>query len=329
MDEFETLRRVVRACTLILFATGCATSGTSAGKSRPDLTISIGEENVRVGERTFAIGDAEAMRAGFAGACDNGCAVVEIRAIPMARYDALLASYDAGIENSAGAIALRIAASPAVSLATGPAGAASTACSAEVVLRHHAIDVYIDGELLPPDGACEEWSSTVCDSKSRDPMKRKEFEALAEIVRNYRPRFSTHACLYVESEMPAMLLDRLIQTVHAEAGPTSSFSLRRDRRAGRLREEAVTEAIIAQGPALTACYDVELNESKTPMEAVVRLLIGPSGTVLRVALHQQSRTTPRFEACLETAIKGFAFPRPEHGGAVEINYPLRFSPRPL
>lgn len=319
------MRSTLRLAVAIVLV-GCATGGSS-GSSKNDLTISIGEENVRVGERTFAIGDAEAMRAGLAGACADGCEQVEIRAIPMARYDAMLASYRAGVENEAQRILLRIATSDPVALSSGDAGSQSATCPAEVVLRHKSIEVYVNGEILPPDPECASWSATICDSGKQDPMKRDEFNALRSVVKDYSPRFVEQTCLFVESEMPAMLVGRLIQSVQAEA-KGANFSLRRDRRRGALRENEVTEAMVAQGDKLTACYDKELEKSRTPMEAVVRMLIGPGGEVLRTELRDKAMTTPRFEACLLQAVKGLQFPRPDHGGMVEITYPLRFSPRP-
>jgi hypothetical protein len=283
---------------------------------------------VRVGERTFAIGDAEAMRAGFAGACANGCDQVEIRAIPMARYDSLHASYGAAIDNDAGGILLRIATSKPVNLAVGAAGSQSADCPSEIVMRRHGIEVYVNGEILPPDAECDVWGATICDAGNQDPMKREEFHALSKVVKRFQPRFSELTCLYAESEMPAMLVDRLVGTVREQAS-TKQFVLRRDRRAGKLRPELVTEAFVEQGATLTECYEAELqNGVGKPMEAVVRLLIGPRGDVLRVALRDKAMTTPRFEQCLQDAVHKFQFPKPEHGGTVEITYPLRFSPRP-
>lgn len=327
-EPVNSMKRIypVLACLLA----GCATTGRArAVSSHPDLIVSIGEENVRVGDKTFAIGDAEAMRAGIAGGCAHGCRSIEIRAIPMARYDALLASYAAGVQNEAGGIQLRIAASSPVPMAVGEEGSQSSSCPAEVVLKRHAIQVYVNGEVLPPDLECDEWGATVCDSKTQDPMKRRELAALGKIVEQYRPRFQDRTCLYVESEMPAMLVDRLIATVRDAAQQRGTFSLRRDRRVGELRNERVTEALVAQGDSLTACYNAELEHPPTPqMEAVVRFLIGPTGDVLRVALRDKAMTTPRFEACLQDAVRLLKFPKPENGGTVEITYPLRFSPRP-
>lgn len=325
-SDMKQMKFIVYLATLATLAS-CATPSNSAPRSQPDLTISIGEENVRVGERTFRIGDAEAMRAGFAGACGVGCDYVEVRAIPMARYDAILASYAAGVDHDAGAILLRIASSQPVALTTGAGASPSASCPAEVVLRHDAFDVYINGEVLPPTADCEPWGATICSSPNQDPLKRREIDVLREIVRNYQPRFDAGTCLYAENDMPAMLIDRVIHAVRSEA-PGATFALRRDRRRGSLREELVTETIVDNGKQLTDCYDVELAETRRPMEAVLRILIGPQGDVARVAVRDRAMTTPRFEQCLIEAVQTFAFPKPDDGGTVEITYPLRFSPRP-
>lgn len=319
------MRAMLLALTVVSLPS-CATTGSTV-TDKPDLTLAIGEENVRIGERTFAIADTDAMRAGFAGACARGCRTAEIRAIPMARYDAMLAAYTAGLENDAAAMQLRIATTPPVPLVVGEAGSPSASCQAEVVLRHHAIDVYVNGEILAPDPDCETWGATVCDSGTQDPLKKAELAALVEIVRSYRPRFREATCLYAESEMPAMLIERLIAAIREHA-PQTRFSLRRDRRPGRLPDSAVTEALVAQGQKLTACYDVELQDNPGQMSAVLRFLIGPDGRVVRAALREAHQTTPRFDACLIAAARTLEFPRPENGGVVDITYPLHFSPRP-
>jgi len=318
--------RVLLGALACVGVAACATGSPGVSKN-PDLTVAIGEENVRIGDRTFAIADAAAMRAGFAGACAKECKAAEIRAIPMARYDAVLAAYMAGIESDAPAMQLRIATTAPVARAVGAAGAPSAACPSEVVLRHHAIEVYVNGEVLQPDPQCDTWGATVCDSGSADPLKKRELEALAEIVGRNRTRFSEQTCVYAESEMPAMLLERLIAAVREEA-PSTRISLRRDRRPGRLQNEVVTAAVVAQSAKLTACYDAELQEGAAAMSAVVRFLIGPDGRVIRSALREAHGTSPRFDECLQTAALGLEFPRPENGGVVDITYPLHFSPKP-
>ena len=312
-----------------LTAVGCAGSQNAGPKRNPDLTVSIGKENVRVGERTFAIGDADSMRAGFAGGCAKGCQTVEIRAIPMARFDAMLASYTAAVDNEAGHIWLRIATSEPVKLAVGNQGSPSAPCPAEIALRHKQIDVYVNGEVLPPAAECEHWGATICDSGEQDPLKRTELEQLRPLVSQFRNSFADRTCIYVESEMPAMLVDRLLHTVKTGTDQPTTFSLRRDRMRGRLAETDVTQAIVDQSKTLSACYDAELDKgSRKQMEAVVRFLIGPSGNVLRAEMRDSARTNETFDACLLDAVRTLKFPRPENGGAVEITYPLRFAPRP-
>lgn len=310
----RTLRPI--GCVALLL-TACAASPSPPAQPDVDLTVAIGQHNVRIGEKTFALGDA--VRAGFAGACANGCDHVEIHAIPTARYDALRLSYAAAVDNDAGQIVLRLGESQAVRLIPGAAGRPDAACTAEVVLRDDAVDVFTDGVAVPADHNCAKWGVSVCDVGSLGG-------ALAAIATTHRATFDRGTCIFADDDAAATSLDAVLQEI-LRGAPQTPFSFRHDRREAPHTTAAVTDALVAQGAALTACYDKELETTSAAMSLVVHLLVAPGGQIERVGVLEQRMTTPSFEACLEDAFLTQIQLPASDGAYFELYYPLNFSPR--
>lgn len=306
-----------------MVATACATTSSTGPSprsqpraSRADLVVAIGEQNVRVGTKTFTIGDADAIRAGVAGACANECDRVEIHAIPTARFDVLSVSYAAAVDHGASAVVLRIAASAPAQMVVGAEGEPGAACSAEVVLRDASIDVYVAGVAAPPDNHCATWGASICGT---DP------ERLGDLAKSNRANFR-NACIFAHPDAAASTVERTIAAVQRGV-PNARFSLRRDRRQATLNEREVQEALVAQSATLTQCYNTALETSRVPMRLVARVLLNPDGRVVRFEARDTQQTTPEFEQCVAEALRAMQFPKPTYGGHFEMNYPLSFTPR--
>ena len=310
------------------FATACASSAPSLVTDAPEHTIAIAQENARIGDQTFNSRDPNALRAAVAGACADGCEHVEIRPTPNAAYAAVRTVYEAAAHNGARGMQLRAEATRVVPLAAGDGALPETSCPADVVVRETGIDVYADGKVLRPDPDCEPWGVTVCATGSEQAERRYDWAHLSERLAKVPHAFRGRVCVHMRDDTDAAVLTHLVSTIAMGAGNATTFSLRPQKKQGRLADEQITARVMEHGPNLTACYDLELPENPRPMSVVVSFVLQPDGGVAGAKILQREGTTPRFEECIINAAEAISFPSLDGGTTLQINYPFQFTPRP-
>lgn len=310
----------------LLIASGCASAPPPLLTDNPDHVVAVAQANARINDQTFASQDPNALRAAIAGACATGCTALEIRPTPQAPYRAIRAVYDAAVANGAARLQLR-GASSLVPLVTGPQGAAETACANEIVLRRDGIDLYVDGRVVEPDPDCAPWGATVCAEPPADPTTEFEWASLRSVAAKHAAALAGPVCVYARDDVGGRTLDLALSSIAAETGNRALFALRTRKTAGRLADERITQVVMEHASTFTACYDRELEESKSAMAVTMSILIQTDGSVAGARPIETTGTTPRFEACLVEAVEAMKFPAPDGGAAILINYPLSFSPR--
>lgn len=321
MRVFRLFRLII-----VLGVAGCASAAPSLVTDQPDHTISIAQENARIGDQTFNSRDPNALRAAVAGACADGCRHVEIRPTPSAAYGAVRAIYDAAVANGAAGMQLLADQSRVVPLATGAGAKAEADCPAEVVVRETGIDVYSGGDAMRPADSCEPWGVTVCGTGAADVSQRYDWAHLSQTVATLPHAFRGRVCIFMRDDAEASVLTRLTSTIAMGAGSTTIFALRPQKKQGRLADENITPKILEQGPRLTACYETELQANPRPMSVVVSIVIQPRGTVAGAKITQREGSTPSFESCVIDVVESIEFPPVEGRSTLQINYPLQFTP---
>ncbi len=95
---------------------------------------------------------------------------------------------------------------------------------------------------------------------------------------------------------------------------------------GVLSFEEVKRGIHPAKISISACWErtTHVDRSLDGGRVVVRLVIGPQGTVTDIALPVNELPHPTMERCILEAFRTLRFPAPQHGGAVTISYPLQF-----
>lgn len=311
---------------LPLLLIGCATGSGARGSGAPDIVISVAEQNARIGDEMFPVGDNAALRAALGGACAAGCDSIEIQPTPGASYAAVRTVYEAGRRTTTGDLRLRFAwKATAGSLRTG-ALATEAKCATEIVAVENAMYLYVDGNVLRPDKNCDEWSATVCRTAG-DGAGSYDWSELARRVKERSNDFSRGVCVDLLGDTPASTLERIVATVNEGLPEETEFVLTTGKKAGEVPDEAIASTVNAAAKDFTSCYQDATGKTAVAMQAATRFVIHSSGGVARAGIVTSTGTTPEFEQCIVDVLSSLRFPPPTHGGNVVVDYPLNFTPR--
>ena len=95
---------------------------------------------------------------------------------------------------------------------------------------------------------------------------------------------------------------------------------------GPLDQEAIRREVRAHLRPITLCYEQRLREDATLQGMTkVTFVIGSDG---KVVSSTGSGFDAKVDACVADVIKGIAFPPPNTGGVMQVNYPFVFRPSP-
>jgi TonB family protein len=96
-------------------------------------------------------------------------------------------------------------------------------------------------------------------------------------------------------------------------------------RVGELDPAVIKKVIQGNVGRFKYCYDKELHASPTlEGKVVVKLVIGPKGTVTKASIDSSSLGNKNVEACVLKTARKMKFPRPK-GGSVVVSYPFVFA----
>lgn len=95
---------------------------------------------------------------------------------------------------------------------------------------------------------------------------------------------------------------------------------------GSLSKEVIRRVIQRHINEVKFCYEQELN-ARPDLEGrvTVRFIISPTGGVQNALVQESTLSNQRVEGCIATAVRRWAFPSPDGGGIVIVNYPFVLS----
>jgi TonB family protein len=121
------------------------------------------------------------------------------------------------------------------------------------------------------------------------------------------------------------------ESVHA-ARPTKAPQVPQIRAAaatvtGALPAAAIRAVIERQEPAIRHAYSLALQQNPSLAgRVVVRIAIGPDGSVTAATIEESTLGDPATEARILEVVRGLAFPAVPGGGVAVVRYPFVFAP---
>jgi len=95
---------------------------------------------------------------------------------------------------------------------------------------------------------------------------------------------------------------------------------------GHVSASAIRRVIRRHHKALRACFEAALKRNpKLQGKVVLKLEIGPDGTVVSASLDQCDIDDKRFKQDLLARVRRWRFPKPAGGGKIVVRYPLIFA----
>ncbi len=94
---------------------------------------------------------------------------------------------------------------------------------------------------------------------------------------------------------------------------------------GSLSQEVIRRYVQRHSNQVRYCYEQQLAQNPDLRgRVIIRFVISPSGAVTTSAVAGSTLGNPAAEQCVARAVQRIAFPQPEGGGVVIVNYPFAF-----